>query len=275
MGVEDRLARDREERLLGRDHPMRLPPAEPEPPLRRRDSRGRPSGARSPRPRRVGDLGQRGRLGAVEVVAGDDRPLDDDLADLAVGDEQVVGPSAIGSSRDPDDLDPHPVDRPADADARAPVGLVAGLAQDLVAADRGDRQRLGRPVGREDLDAGRRAARRTSPAPRPAPAHPAEIDPPQRRQLACRVRRRPRRRGGARPASRTGSSRRSPRSPRRSFADRPAPAGSRPSRGRSPSSPARGRRGRRAGTCRGRSRPARSRRGRGGSSTCASKIAWV
>ena len=63
---------------------MRLPPAEPEPALIvaiAQVSHAMKNGL----PNRVGDLGQAGRLGAVEVFSRHDRAGHDDLADLAVG----------------------------------------------------------------------------------------------------------------------------------------------------------------------------------------------
>ena len=40
--------------------------------------------------RRADDLGERGRFGPIEILPRHDRPRDDELADLAVRDEQVV-----------------------------------------------------------------------------------------------------------------------------------------------------------------------------------------
>ena len=102
-------------------------------------------------PRRVGDLGQCGRLGTVEVLSSHDRARHDDLADLAVGQQQVVGPGGIGSSRirmirASTPSTGRPTHTPIPRSVR-----VAGLPQDLVAADRCDRQCFGRAVGCMDL----------------------------------------------------------------------------------------------------------------------------
>ena len=139
MSVEDRLAGDGEERLLGQDHPVRLPPAEPEPSLV--VAIAQVSHAMKKRlPRGVGDLGQAGCLGSVEILSGHDRAGHDDLADLAVGHEQVVGPGGNRIVADLDDPGVDARDGPADAYAHSLVGGVAGFAQNLAAADRCDRQ---------------------------------------------------------------------------------------------------------------------------------------
>ena len=239
---------------------MRLPAAEPEPaPVVAVSEVAHPMEERIPR--RVGDLGQGGRLGAAEVLARDDRPGDDDLADGPVGDLQVVGPERDRIVADPDDLDLDALERAADADAPALFGPVPGLSEDLVAADRGDRQGLGGAIGREDLGGrleqagelgehpgrGRCAGGDDAPERRDghAPGRQRRADPAQQGRRAEQVRR-------AEVVDRLEAACR----------DRPGPGESGPCPGRSPSSPGRGRRGRRAGTCRGRSRPARSRRGR-------------
>ena len=150
MRVEDCLARDREKRLVIEDHPVRLASAEPESPLRvaiaqvahaviKRLALG------------VGDLGQARGVRTIKVLAGHHWPGNDDLADLAVGRQQVVRPDGDRGIADADHpgLDPH--DRVAHADPHAVIGGAASFAQNHLATDRSDRQRLGRTVGRVEL----------------------------------------------------------------------------------------------------------------------------
>ena len=73
-----------------------------------------------------------------------------------------------------------PTGRPTQTPGPA-VGLVAGRAEDLVAADRGDRQRLGRPVRSEDLDA-RREQLGERLQHRGRHRRPGRDHPPERRQ---------------------------------------------------------------------------------------------
>ena len=83
MGVEDPLHRDGEQRPLGGHDPVRLAAAEPDPAAVVKVAEvahAVPEAAV-----RVGDLGQSGRLGAVEVGAAHLRPAHGDLADLAGG----------------------------------------------------------------------------------------------------------------------------------------------------------------------------------------------
>ena len=90
------------------DHALRLAPAEPQPALRRRTSRGRPCGARCVRcrrPVRLADLRQRRRGVATEVGVGGGRTGDGDLADLARLHEQRVGPFGDRVVVDADDAD--------------------------------------------------------------------------------------------------------------------------------------------------------------------------
>jgi hypothetical protein len=153
MDIEDPFNRDRQQSPGRGLHPVRLPTEEPDPPLFVASTQiAHP--VPEPAICRVVDLGERGGFVSVEVRSGNDRPPDDDLARLAIGDEPVVRPGRNGFVLDNDQLDPHPLDRSADANAGASVGRVPGFPEDLVGADRADRERFGRPVWCENLDTG-------------------------------------------------------------------------------------------------------------------------
>ncbi len=185
--------------------------------------------------------------GRLIVFTRHDRASHDDLADHAVGHEQVIRPDAgSASSRSSMILTSHPGDWPADTHSQPRVGRLAGFTQYLAAADRRDRQCFGRPVRRIDLgrlveqvcDSFRVVAAETG-----APAEMTRFKVGSRRDWP-----RPRAQAGATaPASQTGWSHRNRRSPRRAWPDRPAPAASDPCRARSPSFPARGQRGQKEG----------------------------
>ena len=134
--------------------------------------------------------------------------------------------------------------------------------QNLVAADRCDRQRFGRAIGRIDLSRPVEQRSQLFEDPR-RDGRARRDDPLQGRQPHGDALASPARAAAAGQASRTCWSRRNPRSPRRSSPDWPGPDESDPCRARSPSCPGAARTGRRAGMCRDRFRPARSRRASG------------
>ena len=159
MSVEHGFTGDGEQRFLRGDDPMGLAPAEPEASLVVEITEvAHPVHQRRRRPLGRSNLGGPGGLRALEIGLCDHGALDDDLADRADRRSEVVSPHVDRFIRDADHLDPHPGDRLADADSRPEVGVVARLAENFVAADRGDGERLGRTVGSEDLHSRREHA---------------------------------------------------------------------------------------------------------------------
>ncbi len=135
MSVEDRLAGDGVERLVGQDDPVRLPPAEPDPPaIVEIADVAHPVTGRLPADRRSWRVGSpRAGWKYSRVTTGPETTIS---PIVPAGSRAVVGPLGDRVVGDADDPDLDPGDRAADADALAPVGGVAGLAEDLVAADR-------------------------------------------------------------------------------------------------------------------------------------------
>src|SRR5262249_10316217 len=147
----DALDGDGEERPVYRLDALRLAAAEPEAALSvevAQVAHAVPQAAL-----RVADLVQGRLVRAAVVGARHDRPLHDDLPDLALRHFQAVAPLRERSVADADDADVHTLHGPADADALALGGQRGRLAEELVAADVGDGQGLGGAVGRVDLDA--------------------------------------------------------------------------------------------------------------------------
>lgn len=85
------------------------------------------------------------------VTRGDGRTGDDDLADLALGYEQVVGPGGDCIVGYANYAHVRSADWPADANATALLRALPRVAQDFVAADRSDGERFGRAVGSKNL----------------------------------------------------------------------------------------------------------------------------